>query len=56
MNVEIRHFIEIVGLGNEMASELPVTISTAKSEIWAVRYPETTMETVPATIGNVVEA
>jgi hypothetical protein len=50
------HTLEIVGLGNEMESELPVTISTAQSEIWTTEHLGTTTETIPAAIEIVVKA
>jgi hypothetical protein len=50
------HSTEIVSLRNEMDSELPVTVTAAKSEIWTAEDPESTTETVPGTIGIVVGA
>lgn len=50
VGVESTLFTEVVSIGNETGSDLPVTISTVKSEI------QTTTETIPATTEMVVEA
>jgi hypothetical protein len=47
---------EVVSIGNETESGLPVTISTVKSEIETTKYSETTKETIPATTEMVLEA
>lgn len=46
---------EVVSVGNETESGLPVTISTVKSEIQTTKYLETTTETTPATTEMVLE-
>lgn len=47
---------EVVSVGNETESGLPVTISTVKSEIQTTKYWETTTETIPATTEMELEA
>lgn len=46
---------EVVQIGNETYSELPVNATTAKPEIQTTRHPETTTEPVPATVETVAE-
>jgi hypothetical protein len=56
VDVESTLSSEIVDLGNETQSELPVNTTMAKPEIQTTQHPESTMEPVPATVEMVVEA
>jgi hypothetical protein len=47
---------EIVDMGNETQSELPVDTTTSKSDIQTTQHPETTMEPVLPTVEMVAEA
>jgi hypothetical protein len=56
MSVESTISTKVASIGNGTESDLPVTISTIKSEIQETQYSETSTEAVPATTEMVAEA
>jgi hypothetical protein len=56
VGVESTLSTEVVSIGNETESDLPVTTSTVKTEIETTQHLETTTETILATVEMVVEA